>query len=612
MSTKTLTTAVLGSPVPPLTPHAISVCLPTWKDNIDYGEGDKRVVDSLVTGYPRFFIHRSIKKLASICEQKFGVSGEQCLLFPTSTVAKHCRAFIIQQAAKDNVHFQVRITQLLLHSDSKDRGNCTPSSKLGTELHIVLFPADKFQYAKLFWGHTGTGISSRYAEYFLSLLPEETAPASPAIYTKPRSAHRYYSVREKRQSPATTPCDALSDDHSTYFEERYGRNLSHDAATFAKRALRRRIAGVLLHDGPAVQDSVGSANSELQPSKRGPGVTEDDVYLFPSGMAAIWNAHQTVSAVRPAAKSVGFGWLYVDSLKILAKWGPGYHFFGFGNEEDIDALEALLEAESEKNPGCSPIMCLIAEFPSNPLLRSPNIRRLRDLADKYEFPIIIDDTVGNFLNVEVMPYADIVVSSLTKVFSGDANVMGGSLVVNPQGRYYRALKDQLSSAYEDIYYGEDAIYLERNSRDFERRVRVIDENAEAVCDFLQSRSRAGGAIKHVFYPKWTTRENYEQCRKRGSDGISTGGFGGLLSLTFHSEAASRAFFDSLPINKGPSLGTNFSLACPYAVMAHFTELKWAAGYGVELGLVRISVGMESKEDLLGRLKIATEAAEAAV
>ena len=63
MSTKTLTTAVLGSSVPPFTPHAISVSLPTWKDNVGYEEGEKRVVDSMVTGYPRFFIHKSITKV---------------------------------------------------------------------------------------------------------------------------------------------------------------------------------------------------------------------------------------------------------------------------------------------------------------------------------------------------------------------------------------------------------------------------------------------------------------------------------------------------------------------------------------------------------------------
>jgi cystathionine gamma-synthase len=118
-------------------------------------------------------------------------------------------------------------------------------------------------------------------------------------------------VKEKRQPLPTSPNDALSEDQSAYLEERYGRNLSQDAATFAKRALRRRIAGVLLRDGPADWDAVGSANSELQPSRRGPGVTEDDVYLYPTGMTAIWNAHQIISGVRPAAKSVAFGFVFL-------------------------------------------------------------------------------------------------------------------------------------------------------------------------------------------------------------------------------------------------------------------------------------------------------------
>lgn len=54
----------LGSSVPAHTPHAISVSLPLWEDNIGYEEGDKRVVDKMETGYPRFFVHRSIQKVS--------------------------------------------------------------------------------------------------------------------------------------------------------------------------------------------------------------------------------------------------------------------------------------------------------------------------------------------------------------------------------------------------------------------------------------------------------------------------------------------------------------------------------------------------------------------
>jgi len=177
----------------------------------------------------------------------------------------------------------------------------------------------------------------------------------------------------------------------------------------------------------------------------------------------------------------------------------------------------------------------------------------------------------------------------------------------------------MDDTFEDFYFDEDAIYMERNSRDFKQRIRVIDSNAEIVCDFLQRRSLAGGAsspaIKEVFYPKYITPENYHHCRikdlSKPLDGeAGGGGYGGLFSLTFTSIAASTAFFDALPCYKGPSLGTNFTLACPYTILAHFTELEWAAQFGVEEGLVRISVGMEDADVLLRSFEVALAAAEA--
>lgn len=160
--------------------------------------------------------------------------------------------------------------------------------------------------------------------------------------------------------------------------------------------------------------------------------------------------------------------------------------------------------------------------------------------------------------------------------------------------------------------------MERNSRDFQRRVKVIDINTEAVCDLLQSRSLVAGAlspvIKEVFYPKYITPEHYDHCRIKAAapEAGKGGGFGGLFSLTFTSNTASEAFFDALPCYKGPSLGTNFTLACPFTILAHFTELDWAAQYGVEEGLVRVSVGMEDKELLLRSFETALKAAEEAV
>ena len=126
---------------------------------------------------------------------------------------------------------------------------------------------------------------------------------------------------------------------------------------------------------------------------------------------------------------------YTDTLKVLQKWGPGCHFLGHGLDSDIDALESILLEEEEqlkqqqqqRHPK-RPLLALFTEFPSNPLLRSANLPRLRELADRYDFLIVVDETIGNFVNVQVLPYADIIVSSLTKVFSGASDVMGGRYV----------------------------------------------------------------------------------------------------------------------------------------------------------------------------------------
>ena len=116
--------------------------------------------------------------------------------------------------------------------------------------------------------------------------------------------------------PANTAADELSADHVTYLEERYGRNLPIQAAASAKRALRRRIAGVLVHDTPSSWSQAGEQSTEVGPSTRGVSeVSEDDVFLYPTGMAAIWSAHQLALGAMPPAKSICFGYVHVGIIK---------------------------------------------------------------------------------------------------------------------------------------------------------------------------------------------------------------------------------------------------------------------------------------------------------
>lgn len=199
------------------------------------------------------------------------------------------------------------------------------------------------------------------------------------------------------------------------------------------------------------------------------------------------------------------------------------------------------------------------------------------------------------------------------------------MILNPQGRHYPKLKPSLLSFYEDMYWIEDAIFLERNSRDFRPRVYKINENAEAICELLYSRSvqayesrqrnhssaappapKKDLVVKQVYYPKWVDTDIY--------NGLKTpeGGYGGLFSVTFTSQIAAKAFFDGLACEKGPSLGTNFTLACPFVILAHYTELDWVKQFGVDPYLVRVSVGLENREVLISWIEAALKNAEDAV
>jgi cystathionine gamma-synthase len=491
-----------------------------------------------------------------------------------------------------------------------DTTKATPDAllSLAPTICAVLGSQEAFPFLKQYWQHTGDGVSSRRAEFCHALFKDgllrlddgttTPAPASPKPCKGPKRYQRPSSLDVTRATPSPKPSPdrdsgAGPDIQETFrfLEERFGRNLDVSLVQPAKSAIRRRIAGALRSDSEPT--AAPPPEHEMESNSRGVvNLKEDDVYLFPCGMSAIFHSHRALLAARGSLKSVNFGFPYVDTLKILQKFGPGAVFYGRTSESDLDAFEQRLEAGER-------FLALFCEFPGNPLLTCPNLGRIRQLADKYDFAVVVDETIGTFANVNVLPYADIVVSSLTKIFSGDCNVMGGSAIFNPNGRYYAALKRWARTEYEDTYWPEDVMFMERNSRDFASRIDRINANAEAICEVL----RSSPLVKDVFYPKYNeTRANYEACKLPG------GGYGGLLSVVFHRPQQAVAFYDAIDTAKGPSLGTNFTLTSPYVLLAHYQELDWAKSFGVEPHLIRISVGLEETDKIVDVFEAALKAA----
>ena len=213
---------------------------------------------------------------------------------------------------------------------------------------------------------------------------------------------------------------------------------------------------------------------------------------------------------------------------------------------------------------------------------------------------MVDDTVASSINLDVLKYADLVTTSLTKWVSGMGDVMAGMITLNENSEWVTEFRDFLTDDTEGgsrLYRGDSDVLLS-NMKSYRSRVEQSNENGEMVADYLNEHP----AVGRVWYPKYNTPHEYNLIRREG------GGYGGLVSFTLKQPRKMPRVFDALELCKGPSLGTNFTLASPYTLLAHYFELDWAEACGVSPNLLRLSVGIEEGEVIIGALARALDLA----
>lgn len=331
----------------------------------------------------------------------------------------------------------------------------------------------------------------------------------------------------------------------------------------------------------------GDSSAFLEPMADVMRVAVEDLFLYESGMAAIYAAYRAVTKRRPGRKTLQLEFPYVDALKIQEQFGSGAAFLPHGSGEGM--LEALQRVRSGE------FAAVFCEVPSNPLLHTVDLKAIASACRDSATPLLVDDTVSSHVNVEVFPYADVVTTSLTKWVSGEGDVMAGSVKLNANSSIHAELLDHMrgEAPSQTTLYVRDAEVLARNAVAVAERVGVANRGAEIIAEFLQEHP----AVAQVWYPKFVDQSEYAALMVEG------GGYGGLMSFALKNERQAPAVYDALEWSKGPSLGTNFSLACPYSLLAHYHELDWAEDCGVPAKLLRLSVGLEDPlllRDRLGR------------
>ena len=303
--------------------------------------------------------------------------------------------------------------------------------------------------------------------------------------------------------------------------------------------------------------------------------TSDDIHLTSSGMSALHTSLEIIYKLFPEKPTLQIGFPYVDVLKL-----PMHIFHGakLVTEENCEDIELEIK---RINPAA-----LIIELPSNPMLKCVNIRKISKIADKLNIPVIVDDTIGSNLNINSLGYADIIFTSLTKIFSGSGDILAGSLILNPKSRWIDQFRNALKEINLPMLSDGDIVSLEKVSRDVNHR--IFEQNK--ACLQLKKRLENHCEIKNIFHP--------ENCPNFNSILNSDGGYGCLLSFELSGGLdKAKKFYDSLQISKGPSLGTKFTLVCPYVLLAHYDELAWAESFGIPSHLIRVSVGLEDQDRL---------------
>ncbi|RFU29334.1 hypothetical protein B7463_g7019, partial [Scytalidium lignicola] len=525
----------LGESLPPNSPHAVSVSLPTWESVTAWGKREQWIINKMTTGYPRFFINTKIRQLSDAVLHRLNVTMPKeinSMVFVSEASAVRFVETLSMQNTDDP---HVELIKFFLPKKS----GLPLADAYWAAFNVVLYPTGLAKEAAAYWRDTGDGISTRHAEFCLDRLDYlQSESTNPTFCTPPIR----FTIAETRLA---TPCSS--------------------------GVAERRV----------LQEFIADLTSSEQPGQR--KVNPESVFLYPRGMSAIYSVMRALASIGRPSRVVAYGWLYSETIKVIQRSnGASFTFYGGGTEEELDKLETELAAGKR-------IQALFCELPGNPKLLTPDLHRIRKLADKYNFIVLCDETVGTFVNVDILPYVDIVMSSLTKMFSGYADVMGGSIVLNQQSRYHDLIHSTLAAEYEDTCFPLDLVALRQNSLDFVQRSHRSNHSGKLVAELLA----AHPSVVRLNYPSMgSTAQLYERYRRRN------GGYGHLMSIIFRNQEAASCFYDSLDACKGTSFGTNFTLAIPYVQLAHYHEQDWVESYGVPRHIVRLSVGLEDPGEIL--------------
>ncbi|MCX8026514.1 MAG: aminotransferase class I/II-fold pyridoxal phosphate-dependent enzyme [Thermodesulfovibrionales bacterium] len=240
---------------------------------------------------------------------------------------------------------------------------------------------------------------------------------------------------------------------------------------------------------------------------------------------------------------------------------------------------------------------IFTESPTNPYLRTLDLKSIVKVAKRYKIMTIIDATLATPYNIKPLEYGiDIVIHSATKYLGGHNDLLAGVTLgdyqklepVNKIQRMIGATPGPLT-----------CFLLERGLKTFSLRMQHHNKAGQLIAEMLESHPK----IERVWYPGLKSHPDYEIATSQMK------GFGSVITFLLKGDNEKTwKFIDSLKLFLiTPSLGGSESLITQMSTMSFFDyPEEYRKNIGMVDNLVRIALGLEDIEDLIDDLKQALD------
>ncbi|HWA93198.1 MAG TPA: PLP-dependent aspartate aminotransferase family protein [Terracidiphilus sp.] len=304
-------------------------------------------------------------------------------------------------------------------------------------------------------------------------------------------------------------------------------------------------------------------------------------HAFTTGMAAL---SALFASLRAGDHLVCSKDVYAGTVRLLDRFVSGYGIaVDYVDTSDLKAVEAAMRPNTK---------LVHIETPSNPLMVLTDIAAVCKIAHAAGAEVSVDNTfMSPALQSPLALGADIVMHSTTKYLNGHSDGLGGALIGSTEEHKERFILVQKAAG--GVMSPFECFLVLRGIKTMPLRIKQHEENGMAVAKFLESHPK----VSKLYYPGLESHPQYELAKRQQK------GFGSMLSFEVPDREAAGRFLAAIKIfTNAESLGGVESLASHSATTTHASVTEeQRAMMGITQGRIRLSIGIEDKEDLIADL-----------